>query len=41
MEALEVALCHTPLDLVAIEGVGLTVYRQMSGRMEEYRAVSQ
>jgi hypothetical protein len=26
-EVLEVALCHTPLDLAAIEAVGLTVYR--------------
>ena len=26
-EALEVALCQTPLDLAAIEAVGITAYR--------------
>jgi hypothetical protein len=27
MEALEVVLCHTPLNLAAIEAVGLAAYR--------------
>ena len=39
-EALEVALCQTPLDLAPIEAAGLAVHRPKCRRMEEHRARS-
>jgi hypothetical protein len=37
MEALEVVLYQTPLDLAAVEAAGHCIQIKMSERMEEYR----